>query len=240
MNQKLQQAIVAARSGDNKKAQYLLSQSLQEDPENTQAWYLLSLLVDSEEKQITYLNRALAIDPNHEKAQEKLAALTTAVSPTPTFSPADTNLAEQESSESLPDWMSDDLPDNSYAETWIDSETDQTDLVEDDANELPDWLQESVLDEWEQEEKETPKPAAEESQMLVDIFADTEDEEQPAAQTAVAETKPKPGPKPTPTGKKQPTPQKKTQGSQMNLILGALIVLSVLVGLFLIYLLVTM
>lgn len=76
--------------------------------------------------------------------------------------------------------------------------------------------------------------------MLVDIFADTEDEEQPAAQTAVAETKPKPGPKPTPTGKKQPTPQKKTQGSQMNLILGALIVLSVLVGLFLIYLLVTM
>ncbi len=239
MNQKLQQAIVAARSGNNKKAQYLLSQSLQEDPENTQAWYLLSLLVDSDEKQITYLNRVLAIDPNHEKAQEKLAALTTAVSPTPTFSPTGANLAEQEDSDSLPDWMSDDLPDNSFQETaWINSEPVQTDR--DDENELPDWLQESVLDEWEQEEKEALEPSAEEPQMLVDIFADSKEEERTAAQTAVAETKPKPSPKPAPASKKQPAPPKKKQGSQMNLILGALILLSVLVGLFLIYLLVTM
>jgi len=239
MNQKLQQAIVAARSGDNKKAQYLLSQSLQEDPENTQAWYLLSLLVDSDEKQITYLNRVLAIDPNHEKAQEKLAALTTAVSPTPTFSPTKPHLAEQKSSDPLPPWMGDDLPDNSFQEVaWISSEPAQTDL--DEKDELPDWLQESVLDEWEQEEKEALEPSTEEPQMLVDIFADSKDEERTAPQTAVAETKPKTSPKPAPAGKKQPVPQKKKQGSQMNLILGALIVLSVLVGLFLIYLLVTM
>jgi cytochrome c-type biogenesis protein CcmH/NrfG len=81
MNLKLQQAINATREGQSKEAQVLLTQVLTEDPEEVQAWFLLSLLVDSEQKQIAYLRKVLELDPQHEKAAHRLAQLEAVAEP---------------------------------------------------------------------------------------------------------------------------------------------------------------
>lgn len=75
--------MVAARSGQKKEAQYLLTQVLQDDPNEVQAWFLLSHLVDSEGKQVAYLKKVVALDPTHEKAATRLAELE-AAEPLPT------------------------------------------------------------------------------------------------------------------------------------------------------------
>jgi hypothetical protein len=75
MNQKLQQAMAAAQSGQLREAQILLTQILNEDPDEVQAWFLLSHLVDSEQQQSVYLKKVLELDPTHEKAVELLAQL---------------------------------------------------------------------------------------------------------------------------------------------------------------------
>lgn len=234
MNQNLQQAIAAARSGNHKKAQYLLTQTLQENPEETQAWYLLSLLVDSEDKQIAYLNQVLALDPTHEKAQERLAALTAVPTPMPT-SPDDLPLAEQESGDLLPEWMADDLPDTAV-ETPFEAEELPEASAELEEEELPDWLQESVEDEWawaEEEEEETAVPAP--------VEAPSSLAEEPVAAAETTPQTPEKAPKPVPAKKQQPAPQKKSQGSSsLGIILALLVVLAILVGAFLVYLLVTM
>lgn len=75
MNEKLQQAILAARNEQKTEAQILLTQVLKEDPNETQAWFLLSTLVDSESKKIAYLGKVLALEPEHQMAQKMLARL---------------------------------------------------------------------------------------------------------------------------------------------------------------------
>ena len=75
MNEQFQQAVVASRAGQIKEAQFLLTQSLQKDSSNANAWLLLSQLVDSKEKQQAYLAKAIAIDPDHELANEYRVAL---------------------------------------------------------------------------------------------------------------------------------------------------------------------
>jgi hypothetical protein len=75
MNEKLQQAINAARNGQENEAQLLLTQVLKENPQETQAWFLLSTLVDSEQKKRAYLGKVLALDPGHPMAQKMLARL---------------------------------------------------------------------------------------------------------------------------------------------------------------------
>ncbi|MEJ2751030.1 MAG: hypothetical protein P8183_24460 [Anaerolineae bacterium] len=73
MNEKLQQAITAVRNGQENEAQLLLTQVLKEDPQETQAWFLLSTLVDSEQKKKAYLGKVLALDPDHPMAKKMLA-----------------------------------------------------------------------------------------------------------------------------------------------------------------------
>lgn len=75
MNEQFQQAVVASRAGQIKEAQFLLTQSLQEDSSNANAWLLLSQLVDSKEKQQSYLAKAVALDPEHELANEYRTSL---------------------------------------------------------------------------------------------------------------------------------------------------------------------
>jgi len=237
MNQKLQQAIAAARSGNNKKAQYLLTQTLQENPEETQAWYLLSLLVDSPEKQITYLNRVLELNPAHEKAQEKLAALT-AVPPTIDIAPDSLSLAEQENSDLLPGWMADDVPDT-YFETPSTIEEIADTGAESEDDELPDWLQESVVDEWAlEEESETAVfPPTEEDQPIAQAETSAEKTDTPPATMAKA---PAEATKTPPVKKQKSASPKNNQGSSLNLVLTVLVILALLVAAFLIYLLITL
>ena len=75
MNDKMSQAIAAARSGQSQKAQALLAQILKADQSNVNAWFLLSHLVDDPAKKTAFLKRILALDPSHQKAQQALTVL---------------------------------------------------------------------------------------------------------------------------------------------------------------------
>ena len=77
MDEKLKEAIAAVRAGDKREAQRQLTELLDNDPQQVQGWYLLSLLVDSPQKQAAYLSKTLALDPQHEKAKAQLATLQT-------------------------------------------------------------------------------------------------------------------------------------------------------------------
>ncbi|MEM7331814.1 MAG: tetratricopeptide repeat protein [Chloroflexota bacterium] len=155
----LQEAINATRSGNNIEAQKILADILKTDTDNTQAWYLLALLVDSPEKKEAYLNRVLALDPDHEKAKEALAnavmpatsSMTlepesvieqdTAVSPTATFEdPSDFSSDTIDSS--LPSWLEADNP-NVSEDMLVEEEPSEI-----FNSELPDWLssESSALD----------------------------------------------------------------------------------------------
>lgn len=73
MSDKLQQAIAATRAGQNKDAQLLLAEAIEENPNNEHAWFLLGNLVESPEKRMAYLGKAVAINPQFAKAKQQLA-----------------------------------------------------------------------------------------------------------------------------------------------------------------------
>ncbi len=87
MTDKLLEAIQATRDGQLEQAQNLLAEELQDNPNNEDAWFLLSNLVDSPEHKSAYLSKVIALDPNHEKAKQQLVQIKSA-SP-PVAEPAD-------------------------------------------------------------------------------------------------------------------------------------------------------
>ncbi len=138
MNEKFQQAVVASRAGQDKAAQYLLTQSLQEDPNDPNAWFLLSQLVDSEEKKQVYLAKVIALDPDHELAKEYYtgADVKTAVSP-PDALVSD---VVQESDDLMLE-----LDDMAALEAALDAPVDDLALELDDSDEeMDDWLRAAV------------------------------------------------------------------------------------------------
>jgi hypothetical protein len=201
MNQKLQQAIQAARVGDNKKAQYLLSQTLQEDPEEVQAWYLLSLLVDSEAKQTAYLQRTLALDPTHEKAQARLVELT---------APA---VAAEVVEEAAP--MS----------AWVEEEDEEWEV--ETAVIPPPIPTVPAPDQGEETEEELEATI----ESLSDILEKTE-ESAPETALAVQTT--------APDKKEKPERKAKSKDAQLQTTLYILVALTIIVGIALIYALITM
>ncbi len=154
MSQKLKQAIAATRAGQSKDAQVLLTQVLQENPNNTQAWYLLSLLVDSPTKKQAYLKKVVALEPTHEKAQQALAQLQQevemAVEETAVPTPAPVLPAADE--EPIPDWLAGTQPvvTEPTPETATFSEA-----APDSPEEIPDWLKGTVEDGWVESEQPT-------------------------------------------------------------------------------------
>ncbi len=146
----LQEAIDATRSGNHIEAQKILADILKSDNENTQAWYLLPLLVDCPEKKEAYLNRVLALDPMHEKAQEELAASIPAPTSTLTDSEpvieGDTAVSPTAKFEDPSDFSSDTIDSN--LPSWLESDNPTVSddmLVEEEPSEifnseLPDWL----------------------------------------------------------------------------------------------------
>lgn len=81
MDLKLQQALVATRAGEPETAQILLAELIQERPEEANAWFMLSYLVDTSERQARYLQQVLALNPDHELAHEHLQRLRQGVPP---------------------------------------------------------------------------------------------------------------------------------------------------------------
>lgn len=143
MDKKLKEAIAAARTGDKESAQRQLTDLLKNDPNQVQGWYLLSLLVDSPQKQAAYLGKTLALNPNHEKARAQLAALQAAgplaASTTmreETSQPMDV-LAQSETDD-LPDWLRE--ADGESETTAVPAKPAAETAVPDEN--LPDWLKE--------------------------------------------------------------------------------------------------
>ena len=75
MTATLQEAIAAGREGDTERALLLAAEVAEADPQDANAWYLLSQLVDSDARRAAYLSKALAIDPTHARAREEFTAL---------------------------------------------------------------------------------------------------------------------------------------------------------------------
>jgi hypothetical protein len=217
MDERLKEAIATVRAGDKREAQRQLTELLHDNPQQVQGWYLLSLLVDSPQKQAAYLSKTLALDPQHEKAKAQLAALQTegSLAATATIEieakmPLD--VVAQAESDELPDWLTEgaDLPAAAHPEpvkeTAVTNET------------LPDWLQEAaVLD------TESSNIVAEEPTV--------------AGQTTQAITEPD---KAVAT-RKQPTAKAARSAPQnsrsLNIILGLLVIVALVVMVLLVYLL---
>ncbi len=74
-NERLQQAIAAARAGNTEEARELVDSLVAENPENPHALFLRGMLAGSEEEQLEYLYRVLEIDPDHKAANRRMAQI---------------------------------------------------------------------------------------------------------------------------------------------------------------------
>ncbi len=79
MTTTLQDAIAAARAGEVERAQLITADVIRENPDDPNAWYLMSHLVDSEARRAVYLARTLALDPDHPRARLEFDELPSAL-----------------------------------------------------------------------------------------------------------------------------------------------------------------
>lgn len=224
MDEKLKDAIVAVRSGDVQEAQQQLTELLAENPEEAQGWYLLSLLVDSPQKQAAFLSKTLALNPQHEKAQEQLSALQRvgSLAPTTTISDAPSqpmDVLAQSETDTLPSWLQEAGGTSTDAQPAVDiadaAEADDT---------LPDWLKEpSTLG------GDATLSPVEELSTVTSQSAKTSKMDQAGAAGKIkpAQARKKPAKTTTSTSKS-------TTG--LNVILGILVILAVIVMVLLAYL----
>ena len=82
---KLNEAILKAKSGDKSTAGRLLSDYIRENPSSDTAWLWLSVCLDPIEQKRFCLNKALAINPDNENARKALAQLDLPPPPEPSF-----------------------------------------------------------------------------------------------------------------------------------------------------------
>lgn len=132
MNQHLVQAIAAARAGKTPQAKVLLARVIKDEPENVNAWYLLSSLADTEEQKIQHLQKVVELQPDHPTAAQQLAEL---VPPPP--EPVVDDLLEMEDDGDTATYP---IPDFSEP-----SEPDSSD-VPDDPDEAMAWLERLAAD----------------------------------------------------------------------------------------------
>lgn len=222
MDQRLQQAIDAARAGKNYEAQRLLTQLLKDDPEQVQAWFLLSHLVESREKQTAYLGKVLALDPNHQQAQQRLVylredamgSITVANGSPPATMPVvedSFDLLRQAEGDTLPAWMAEDgsIDITAVSMSAAVETPEPTSLTTD---EVPDWLKQPVSQEW--IEEQPPKlPAVEKAVSISEV-------DKAPALAAVTQSP-------------ESRPETKLQAVHWNIILIVLVIMMVLVAYFL-------
>lgn len=67
------------RAGDVNAARKLLVELLRQEPKLEQGWYLLSFVMEGNERKIYAIKQALAINPNNENAKSRLTKLTALV-----------------------------------------------------------------------------------------------------------------------------------------------------------------
>ncbi len=216
MNPDLQQAIEMTRSGDKVGAQKKVADILKEDPNNAHAWYLLSLLVDSDQKRAVYLSKVVALDPNHEKAVEQLNRLEQPPAEMiPVSAGNNVGFVDQEKADSIPAWMADagaatmqaELSDTAVSTTEQHNKTDD----------VPDWVQEDVSASWIEEDNSvvTTPPSK-------------------VTKKAAPSAKSKPAKK---KARKKPVSKQKKKAQQLNIALTAMIIFAIIIAIMLIYVL---
>lgn len=220
MDQRLNQAISAARAGETRNAQRLLADVLKDDPDQVQAWFLLSHLVDAPEQQTAYLSKVLTLEPGHQQARQRLAWLRSGATggavgsvPQPVTMPyipiaeEGMDFLAQAEADTLPSWMSaDDVPAQEIRVTAVPLQQP----AKPPAEPLPDWLQTPVDQTWVEGKG---KPVAE------------------VAEPPSPAPKPVKMPIPKPT---KPTPTAKPDVTRWNLLLILLVVVAVLVAILLV------
>ena len=75
MPSSLQQGINAAKAGQTEKALEHLKDAIIEEPQNADVWVWIAAIIDDQEKQEIFLNKALEIDPQNLPAQRGLSYL---------------------------------------------------------------------------------------------------------------------------------------------------------------------
>ncbi len=75
MNETTQKGITALRSGDRSAARSLLTQAIEQDPDDAAAWLWLTGAIDGDEERIECLKQVLRIDPNSQPAARGLSQL---------------------------------------------------------------------------------------------------------------------------------------------------------------------
>lgn len=213
MDDRLKEAIAAVRTGNKREAQQQLTLLLDEDPTQVQGWYLLSLLVDSPQKQAAYLGKTLALNPNHEKARDQLALLEASgeLAPTSSYvSDQPLDVLEQSETDALPEWLVSESGD--FAAAPVAQKVSETAVPN---NTLPDWLKEPAIPD---------SIAAPDEPMTI------------VGKTAVAPAKTQPAKIAKPSAAK-PARQARQNTQGLNVVLGLLVLLAIVVIVLLAYLL---
>lgn len=216
----LQEAIAAARAGDMGRARQLAADNARANPDDANAWYLLSQLVESDARRAAYLGKTLALDPAHARARVEFDALPPALAaelaPAAAL-PAATAPEPEAATEA--GYEPDDLMAVAVATATAEPAVETPALESDTPEELPEWLQPL-----------SPEPAAVTS-IDAPVAADA-----PVA-VAAAETAAPPPPAVTPRPRPAPAPKRNGGNQALSILLALLALLTVVVLGFLIYLL---
>lgn len=218
MSTTLHEAIAAVRAGDMARAQLLAADIVRENPDDPNGWYLLSQIVDSDARRAAYLGKTLALDPHHARARIEFDSLPPAL-------------------------VADLAPGGATAVVDAEVEAKAPDQPADMG--IPEWLAVSAAVEPETAVAPTTElPEAELAVADTTTPADVPDWLQPLdpkpvppsahltpAQPVATQTRP--------AAARKSAPAKKNTGNQaLSILLGLLLLLTVLVVAFLIYLLV--
>lgn len=214
----LQEAIAAARAGDMGRAQQLAAENVRANPDDANAWYLLSQLVESDARRAAYLSKTLALDPAHARARIEFDALPPALVAelAPTVELPTVELAAEPAVVETGAYATDELMAVAVATAAADAATPEP-LAEPGLEaaapeELPEWLQPL-----------SPEPVG-----VATVAA-----EAPVAPEEIAAPPQPAAPRPRPA----PVPKRNGGNQALTILLGLLAVLTVVVLGFLIYLL---
>lgn len=218
MSTTLHEAIAAVRAGDMEQAQLLAADIVRQNPDDPNGWYLLSQLVDSDARRAAYLGKTLALDPHHARARIEFDSLPPAL--VADLLPGDVvAVAEAEPAGEEPtDWVAEAavMTETAAAPASEPSEAKPVAVAEFESAaaagqpaDVPEWLQ--TLG---------PRPTPPSAHLT-------------PAQPIAGQTQPAAARKSAPARKKQ----KNTGNQALSILLGLLLLLTVLVVAFLIYLL---
>lgn len=254
MTSTLHDAIAAVRAGELERAQLIAAEIVQKYPDDANAWYLLSQLVDSDARRAAYLNKTLSLNPAHPRAAAELAALPSGVigalseapaasaaptaSEAPAASTAPAAVAEAAVEEveiapqPAPAWeaavspAAPARPEPVAAYAPPPARTaDEEAFIEEVASSAPEWLWPLSPQQVAVERQTTQQPEGEASRPMTPRPAIP-----PATQPAAA--------KPAAPRPRKPAPAKKSNNTGLTLLLGVLGLLTVLVLVILFYLLI--